>query len=197
MTTPPELVEQLRAAGVPVDSLSDLVNAKRSYPRAIPVLLDWLQKVDAVPAADRTKVHEMLVRSLSVPAARGVAGPLLVEQFRRAEDPSGLGIRWVIANALAVVADDTVFDDLIELARDRSYGRAREMLMLALAQTKNPKAIEVLLELLDDDEVAGHAVMALGKVGAREARPAIERFVEHPKPWVRKEAKKALARLGT
>ncbi len=47
---------------------------------------------------------------------------------------------------------------------------------LALAQTMNPKAIEVLLELLDDDEVAGHAVMALGKFGVPETRPAVERF---------------------
>lgn len=96
------------------------MNAKRSYRQAVPVLLDWLQKLEVVPAADRAKVHEMLVRSLSVPAARGVAGPLLVEQFRRVEDPSGLGLRWVIANALSVVADDAVFDDLVELARDRS-----------------------------------------------------------------------------
>lgn len=139
VTTPSALVEELRAAGVPVESLSDLVNAKRSYRRAVPVLLDWLQKLDAVPAADRPKVHEMLVRSLSVPAARGVAGPVLVEQFRRVDDPSGLGIRWVIANALSVVADDSVFDDLVELARDRSYGRAREMLMLELAQTMHPR----------------------------------------------------------
>lgn len=54
------------------------------------------------------------------------------------------------------------------------------MLMLALAQTKNSKAVDVLRDLLDDDEVAGHAVMALGKLGAREAAPAIERLVEAP-----------------
>jgi HEAT repeat protein len=193
MTTPRALIEELRAVGVPVKSLSDLLN--RSYREAVPVMLDWLRHIDKVPVADRAKLREMLVRCLSVPVARGVAAPVLIEEFQQARDTSGLGIRWVIANALSVVADETVFDDLVTIARDRSYGRAREMLMLAIARTENPKAVDVLLELLNDDEVAGHAVMALGNLGERKARPAVEQFLEHPKPWVREEAKKALVKL--
>lgn len=71
VTTPSALVEELRAAGVPVESLSDLVNAKRSYRRAVPVLLDWLQKLDGVPAADRTKVPRC---SYAASASRLLAG---------------------------------------------------------------------------------------------------------------------------
>jgi HEAT repeat protein len=39
--------------------------------------------------------------------------------------------------------------------------------------------------------------MGLGKLRAKEASPVIQRFLDHPEPWVRKEAKKALARLGS
>jgi len=53
-----------------------------------------------------------------------------------------------------------------------------------------------LLGDLEDEDVAGYAVMGLGKLKAREARAAVEPFVDHGKPWVRKEAKEALAKLG-
>jgi HEAT repeat protein len=53
----------------------------------------------------------------------------------------------------------------------------------------------VLIDLLDDDEVVGHAIIALGKLKSKKAYPAIERFATHPKAWIRKEAKKALARI--
>lgn len=101
MTTPEALLDDLRAVGVTVDGLSEMVNAKRQRPEAVPVLLSWLQRLDAVPAADRRMLHEMLVRSIGVPAARGVAGSALVEQFRTVDDPTGLGLRWVIGNALS------------------------------------------------------------------------------------------------
>jgi HEAT repeat protein len=195
VTTPPALAEDLRAAGVPVDDLSELVNTKRSYRPAVPVLVDWLQRLDEVPAGERPAVRELLVRSLSVPAARGIAAPALIDEFRRVQDSSGLGIRWVIANALSVVADAAVFDELVELARDRANGRAREMLMPALARTRHPKALDELLGLLDDEEVAGHAVMAIGMLGEARARPAVEPFLAHPESWVRMEAEKSLAKL--
>lgn len=104
--------------------------------------------------------------------------------------------RWAVGNALAAVADDAVLDDVVELSRDHSDGRDRQMLVLALARMKDPRVVGVLTELLDDDEVVGHAVMALGRLKATEAWPAIERCLEHPQGWVREEARKALAHLG-
>jgi hypothetical protein len=38
--------------------------------------------------------------------------------------------------------------------------------------------------------------MALGRLKAGEARPAIERMLEHATLWVHKEARKTLAKLG-
>ncbi len=105
--------------------------------------------------------------------------------------------KWTIGNALSVVADDSVFEDLVELAKDQRHGRAREMLMLALGRMKNPRAAAVLMELLDDDEVVGHAVIGLGNLRAEKARPLLERFLNHPMPWVRTEAKRALKKIET
>lgn len=195
MPTPSGLLEDLRHAGVPVSDVWDLVNSQVQYRAALPVLIDWLQSVDArVPADERPKVREGLVRALSVPAARPAAAPVMIEEFRRALDPSGLGFRWVVGNALSVVADDSVFDEIMTLAQDPRYGKARQMVVLGLARSKDPRAVTLLVSLLDDEDVVAHAVMALGKIRPPGVRPLVERLLDHPQAFVRGEAKKALAR---
>lgn len=197
MSTPAGLVDDLGRAGVSVADLWELVNGDVQYRAAIPVLVDWLEHLDErVSVADREKVREGLVRALTVPAARPSAAPVLLEQFRRVPDPTGLGARWVIGNALAVVADDSVFDELVAIVRDPAFGRARQMVVLGLARSEDRRAVPLLIELLDDEDVAAHAAMALGKLRAGEARSALERHLGSPQPLVRREAKRALAKLG-
>jgi HEAT repeat protein len=135
-----------------------------------------------------------LRRAHHVPTQRVVAIGFIAE-FRNAPFDQPLGIKWAAGNALAEVADDRVFDDLVELATDKHHGRAREMVAVALGNMRNPRAVDVLVDLLADEEVAGHAIMALGKLKAVTARPHIERFLQHPKAWVRREATRALAKI--
>ena len=101
----------------------------------------------------------------------------------------------MVANALEAVADESILLDLIQLAKDRQYGVDRQMLVLALARIPDQRATDALVDLLGDDEVAGHAAKALGRLRARNVRPAVERLLDHPKSWVRAEAKKTLAKL--
>ncbi|HEY2579827.1 MAG TPA: HEAT repeat domain-containing protein [Streptosporangiaceae bacterium] len=195
-TTPPQLADDLQSAGVPVSDLWDLVNGKTAYRAAIPVLLDWLDAVDTrVPEPDRRKVRDGLVRALTVPAARPAAAPALIREFREADDPSGLGLRWTIGNALSVTADDSVFDQLTELVQDRGYGKGRQMAVLALGRSKDPRAASVLTGLLGDPDVTAHAVIALGKLRPPGVRAAVERLLDHPQALVRREASKTLAKL--
>lgn len=129
-----------------------------------------------------------------MPAAEPLAARPLIDEFQKSRDTDGAGLNWTIANALAVVADDSVFEDIRALVSDKRLGKAREMLVLAFGNMKNPNAVSLLVDLLDDDEVLGHAVMALGRVGPPSmVRPRLERLAsEHPQAWIRKEAKKAL-----
>ncbi|CRK57064.1 hypothetical protein [Alloactinosynnema sp. L-07] len=179
-------VDQLREAGYDVDSVWDLFNKKLDYHAAIPMLMEWLPQV-----TDR-RVKESLVRALSVRWAKPQAAPLLISQFRDLDDDAQSGLRWAIGNALEVVADDSVCADLVELARDRRYGKAREMIVIALGKMKKTRPVQVLIELLDDEVVAGHAIVALRKLKAPEASEALEPFLNHPDTWIRNEAKKAL-----
>lgn len=184
---------ELRAVGIKVDGVYDLVNSRRSYKEAIPVLVKLL------PSIQEPRIKEGVVRALAVKEAVGEeVARAMIREFEAIDPgapPVEQGLKWAIANTLSVVARDSMFEEVTALARDERHGKAREMLAEALAHMKDPRAVDVLVELLNDDEVAGHAVVALGKLKARAAKPAIERFLGHPKPWVRKEAERALAKI--
>ncbi len=175
---------ELRRAGLAIESLDDLLQT-RIHIRFFPILLEWL------PRVSNAAIKETLVRALTVRWARPAA-PLLVLEFRRASDRS---LRWAIGNALSVIADDEVFDDLVKLARDRSHGRSREMIAVALGRMKDPRAADVLVGLLEDAEIAGHAVVGLGKLADPSTRPVLEAFLTHRETWVRKAALRAIARI--
>jgi hypothetical protein len=191
MTTPEQaLLAELAANGFSVHSVWELFGRKLNYKSIIPVLLRWL------PAITDQKVKEAVVRALSVKWAKPGAAPLLVKEFEKAHDPSGIGMGWAIANALSVVADDSVFEELSQLVKNPKYGSSREMLAVALGNIKDARADDVLLDLLDDDEVAGHALIALRKRRTQKGRPKVERLINHPKSWVREEARKFLKKLS-
>ncbi len=182
----------LNRLGMDVASVFDLMKWKQPYPAAVPVLLEHL------PRVHDKGIKEGIVRALTAKEARGKADTALVAEFRTVPPSlnANAGLKWAIANALSVVATDAVFADVVALVKDKQHGKSREMLAVALGNMKNPAAVDVLIELLKDEEVAGHALMGLGKLKVQKARPHIENFLNHPKPWVRKEATKALAKLN-
>jgi HEAT repeat protein len=182
------VLTDLAQVGFNLEWVSDLYSKKLNYKDAIPILIKWL------PRIENLDVKEDIVRALSVPWAKHTAAPkLLVEEFRKYGAYPGL--LWAIGNALSVVANDDVLSDIVGLIRDKTYGKAREMLVVALGNMKSPDVKYTLIELLEDEDLAGYAIMALGKLKCKEARPFIERFLTHPKSWVRREAKKALAKI--
>jgi HEAT repeat protein len=119
----------------------------------------------------------------------------LLAAFRETPLTGALSLKWAIANALEVVADDSVFYEITELVRDKQHGKSREMLAVAVGNMKNPAAVDVLSELLNDEEVVGHALIGLGKLKVHKARRRIEVLLTHSKPRVRQEAARALAKL--
>lgn len=183
------VLSDLAEVGFQLEWVSDLYSKGYLYKDAIPILLDWL------PRIDNLDVKEMIVRALSVTWAKPIAAPVLIREFLQSKTEPDTGLRWTIANALSVVADDSVYDEIVNLVRDPQYGRAREMLAVSLSNMKNPEVEGVLIDLLSDEVVVGHAIIALGKLRSQKAYQKIKHFLKHPKSWVRKEAKKALNRI--
>ena len=79
---------------------------------------------------------------------------------------------------------------------DPSFGKAREMLAVALGNMKAPRACELAVQLLENDEVAGHAIIALGKIKNPATHRSVEPFLTHDKTWVRKEAHRTIKKLA-
>lgn len=182
----------LNRLGMGVSSVFDLMKWTQPYPAAVPVLLEHLSRVQ-----DKG-VKESIVRALTTKEARGIADAALVAEFLniRPSQTADIGLKWAIGNALSIVATDASFADIVSLVKNRQHGKSREMLAVALGNMKTPAAVDVLIDLLNDDEIAGHALIALGRLRAQKSRTHIERFLNHPKPWVRKEASNALVKLN-
>lgn len=185
------VINDLARIGYSLEWLDDLYHhQKEKYPTAIPILLKWLPKIDNLD------VKEVIIRALSVPWAKPQAGPQLIIEYKKLKFNLESGIRWAIGNALSVVADDSVLPDILEILLDKTNGKSREMFAVALGNMKNPIVEDELINFLDDEQLAGHAIMALRKLKSKKALSALEKFLTHPKTWVRNEAKKAVEKIN-
>ena len=153
--------------------------------RATPVLLEWLPRVTG-----RTK--HAVVGHLKTRAARGfAAGPLLAE-FRATNDEN---LRWLIGDVLQAVATPDHHEEIVELAGRREFGSGRQMLVDMLWRIKTPESRAVLVESLDDPDVALHAGSALRRlIRNEEAVALLEPLVAHPEKTVAFAARTNLSR---
>lgn len=192
--TPEEAAEQsailadLRALGYDFSSLSAFAQSGVRYKDAVPMLLEWLRK------ARTPMMQRAVARTLTNPSAKGAAMPALVDAFRNFTDEAGT--RWAVGNSIQTAYVDTYFDDVAALALDPRYGRARQMVALALGKSKRPEAVDVLLQLMDDHDISGHVVFALSKRSNPRAREALEEKLTDDRPWVRKKAALGLRKIG-
>jgi SOS response regulatory protein OraA/RecX len=193
-----DLLTDLRAVGIEVADIWDLVNTSGRYDAALPVLLDWLTRLNdrMAPGPERDTMREALVRALTVKAARPMAAAEMIRQFRSPDaDPGRL--RWTLGNGLSIVADDSVIEDIIDLFTDRRWGSDRQMLAGVLGRSRDPRAGQALVSQLDDDDVNGQAVGSLGKLKSPPsgARAAVQRLTTDQRAFVRRAATATLAKL--
>jgi hypothetical protein len=157
------LVDALANIGVHVRSVWDLVNTTRPYPKAVPTLLDHLQR--PYPAG----VTEGIARALAVPEARAAWGDLL-RLFETDPDTTTSGVKWALGCALAAASTDDVVEDLVRLVEDRRHGGNRIALVRSLAKSDNPRARRALVEAAADPELAAEVQNALKYLRRRTVR---------------------------
>jgi len=179
----------LATIGFECQSVYDLINMV-SYPAGtLEVLVRELSK------AYHPIIREGIIRGLTMPDAAPIALEPLVRAFLYDDFRDQETEKWVIGNALYTMAKPKHCATMLELARDRRHGTARQMIVYGLGRCKSEEAVDTLTSLLDDDDVAGHAIEALRKIGNTRARSAIEPFLKHPRTWWRNAAKKAIAKF--
>lgn len=121
------MVTDLAKVGIEVSSVWDLVNTDKSYPAAIPTLLDHLHR------PYHMRIRNGIIRALTTREARGVAGRDILDELRR---EVGGENRWALANALTVVAGHEDSQAIQALLDDPSYEDVSERLTVALMQAR-------------------------------------------------------------
>ena len=154
------------------------------YRAAVPVLLAVL------PRLTRPAVKEAVVRSLSTAQARPAAASALLQEFRRTSDAQHPALKWAIGNALSTVTTIEHVDTLLEFALDRSHGAGRQMVVDRLARfSKDDRIVPALQSLLEDEDVALHAMAGLRRrLGPAEALQHIRPLTSHPSERIRRAA---------
>jgi HEAT repeat protein len=162
-------------------------------PDVIPVYVDFLQNEEF----DSIKTKEMVVRMLTVKEARGIANKTLISEYHKYQE-KGLfaSYRWAIGNAMEQIITGNDENDILSIVLDKNNGKSRQMFVCALKKLHSEKVENALIYLLDNEYINGQAIYALGMLKSKKAKTRIESFLLNSNAWHRKEAKKALKRIG-
>ncbi len=193
------LLAELAEAGFRVADLAQLrvIGINRAN---VPILLRWLPRIDYAP------LRLDIAQCLHVAKPRS-ALPILASEFERVVDSA----HWNIGGAIAVIAKQRDYALLKRLVTPKRYGMGRQMMVMKLGIMKNePCAPDLLLSLAHDQDVALHALRALGTLRDARALPTLREFLDPaflenftkdgiaPTGWasaLRKEARKAIERI--
>lgn len=114
----------LREMGYEFKNLPDFVNTDQSYPDAVPIFVQHLQRIT------HPTLRTIIARSLTVREARGIAGPAIIDELRQRKDEGET--RWALANALTVAASKDDVEDIRALLADTEDKDVRERLETAI-----------------------------------------------------------------
>lgn len=140
------LVHELSLAGINIISIWDLVNTKKSYPEAIPILIKHLLM------QYHEKNIEGIVRALAVKEAKNKAVPALLELYNNLSKEKML-LRWAIGNTIYSIITKDEIESIIPIVKDSTNGMSRQMFVLALGKFKNSKINDILKELLNEPDI--------------------------------------------
>jgi len=124
------------------------------------------------------------------------AVPFLLDAFKKSNDNKS-DYKWRIGNALETIGTKNIdyINEMKKIVLDKQHGSSREMMVLALGKSKNETIISTLINLLNDETIYQHVLIALSKFGKPELRQYFERFLNHEKSNIRYNAKKAIEKI--
>lgn len=153
------LIDELADMGIKINSIWDLVNTKSKYPKAIPVLMKYL------PLVNYVRNKEGIVRALTVPEAKGLVVPLLVNEYLQLPNDQE-NLKWIIGNAVNATITKGEVDNIFPIVLNKENGASRQMFVSALGKIKTDNVKSVLVQLSNDDDkvIREEAKKALKKV---------------------------------
>lgn len=155
------------------------------HPVTVPILLKHVNEI-----TDESN-KEFLVRCLGVKGF-DEASKTLIDEFYKSKN---VFYKWAIGNSLSIISSFESLPELIKIAQEKEHGIARQMIVDGLGAYKNEEVKSVLINLLNDDEVVGHAISGIAKTGDKSLIKYIEPFTTHKIKWIRNESLKAMKKL--
>jgi HEAT repeat protein len=192
------LCNALQAAGVRgvhdfgrfVNNTADFRESDFDDAAAAPVLLAQL------PRLTQPQLVAATVRHLRHVDRRALDFETLVGAFRSwaARD---LDAGWALADAVAYAAGSKHAETMCGLAKDRSYGRSRQMIVHALWRWRKSDDVEpTLRDLVTDPDVALHAMVALARViSPNDMIAVLEPLTDDADASVRNQAHRQLSKI--
>jgi hypothetical protein len=190
--------QELNAAGIPENTVWEMVNSRTDYPQAIPIVIDWLKHIDErVPLEDdRKTLREGLIRNLITEHAKGNrnAIDLLFQQFE--SDPPLSDVELEAAGfALAEIAERSDFPRIAALIRSERDFPTKSVLVRWIGRIKTDAAKELALSQLTAPATRIPAMRALVQQRATGAREAVAKYLDDEHEVFRAEAAKTLDKL--
>ena len=105
--------------------------------------------------------------------------------------------RWAIGDFLYATANVKYINRYIEIAQNKSYGTSRQMVILIFGKLKYYPSINLLIELLNDEDVFGHALNSLSKIASQDYCSYFVPFVDCKYKWVSKIANRFLKKYDS
>jgi len=193
------MLDAMEAAGIDAADFGKFGWALGSgfdFERAAPIIVAWLPRI-----LDANVKGAMVMSLAGQRSARGEGARCLLEEFHRPEYSTHSTLLWSIGSTMATLAGPADADDIIEILQDRSRGTARQMFCDALMRTHDPRRVSVLIDLIDDDDLSGHAICALRQGTYRRrvpepqlVRPKLFALLARPfaSPFAKRQARNAL-----
>ncbi|OBA61219.1 hypothetical protein A5647_11525 [Mycobacterium sp. 1100029.7] len=189
---------QLDEAGIPEDTVWELVNSRNDYPAAVPIIVDWLEHLDerVPPDEDRRAWRAGLIRNLITKNAKGnrAAADILFHQFEIEPPLTNLELE-AAGFALAQVADRSDFPRVAALIRSERDFPTKSQLVRWLGQFKTDEAKELAVSQLPNPRTRSAAMSALVRQKATGVRDAVAKYLDNEHEVFRKEARKTLDKL--
>lgn len=149
------LVEECNALGYSITSVWDFVNKNETYHAAFPILAKHLE-MRHLP-----RIHEGIVRALSIPEAWGLVSPQPFIRLFREEVDSESELKWLLGSAIACTATLAESQEICDLMEDEGNGRARAFLPLALVHCPKAPALAILKPLVSHPVMGKSASKAI------------------------------------
>jgi hypothetical protein len=104
----------------------------------------------------------------------------------------GESIRRILKRKKSLRRSTELWTHVESICSNPKFGKGRESFTMLLGQYGGRERVPVLLTLLEDIQVQGHALYALRLLGSTTARAKAEELLDSAKPLVRAEARKYL-----